>query len=312
MSKFVICLFRLVSHLPFWMFFILSDLEYLLAYHVLRYRRTIVRRNLTSSFPEKSLKEIVAIEKGFYHWFCDYFFETLKMLTMSQEEMLRHIEYHGVEAVEDCFDRGQDCAAILGHYGNWEYLSATPLALKRHPDAPVGLIYHPLYNKTFDQLFIDIRQSKKGVCIPKQQILRFLVTYRREKRNSLFGYIADQGPKWENIHLWLPFLGHETPVFTGTERIMRKMHNAVFYVDMERLARGRYRCTFKPISDDAANEEPFAITRRFFALLELSIRRDPQCYLWTHNRWKRTREEFERRFEIKDGKVVPRKTTTPA
>lgn len=93
---------------------------------------------------------------------------------------------------------------------------------------------------------------------------------------------------------------------------MRKMHNAVFYVDMERLARGRYRCTFKPISDDAANEEPFAITRRFFALLELSIRRDPQCYLWTHNRWKRTREEFERRFEIKDGKVVPRKTTTPA
>ena len=186
MSKFVICLFRLVSHLPFWMFFILSDLEYLLAYHVLRYRRTIVRRNLTSSFPEKSLKEIVAIEKGFYHWFCDYFFETLKMLTMSQEEMLRHIEYHGVEAVEDCFDRGQDCAAILGHYGNWEYLSATPLALKRHPDAPVGLIYHPLYNKTFDQLFIDIRQSKKGVCIPKQQILRFLVTYRREKRNSLF------------------------------------------------------------------------------------------------------------------------------
>ena len=97
MSKFVICLFRLVSHLPFWMFFILSDLEYLLAYHVLRYRRTIVRRNLTSSFPEKSLKEIVAIEKGFYHWFCDYFFETLKMLTMSQEEMLRHIEYHGVK-----------------------------------------------------------------------------------------------------------------------------------------------------------------------------------------------------------------------
>lgn len=176
----------------------------------------------------------------------------------------------------------------------------------------MGLIYHPLYNKTFDQLFIDIRQSKKGVCIPKQQILRFLVTYRREKRNSLFGYIADQGPKWENIHLWLPFLGHETPVFTGAERIMRKMHNAVFYIDMERLARGRYRCTFKPISDDAANEEPFAITRRFFALLELSIRRDPQCYLWTHNRWKRTREEFERRFEIKDGKVVPRKTTIPA
>lgn len=312
MSKLVIQFFHLFSRLPWRLFFLLSDLEYLLIYHVVRYRRQVVRRNLTTSFPEKSAEEITAIEKGFYHWFCDYFFETLKMLSMSHEEMLRHIEFSGLDEVEACFDEGKDCAAFLGHYCNWEYLSATSLGLKRHADAPVGLIYHPLYNKTFNQLFIDIRQSKKGVCIPKQQILRYLVTYHREHRVSLFGYIADQGPKWENIHLWLPFLGHETPVFTGAERIMRKMHDAVFYVDLERLARGHYRATFRKISDDAAREEPFAVTHRYFALLEMSIRRDPQCYLWTHNRWKRTREEFERRFEIKDGKVIPRKNTDNA
>ncbi len=312
MSKIVIRFFLLLSRLPWRLFFLLSDLEYLLMYHVVRYRRQIVRRNLTTSFPEKPTEEIVAIEKGFYHWFCDYFFETLKMFSMSHEEMLRHIEFRGLDAVDDCFDQGKDCAAFLGHYCNWEYLSATSLGLQRHPQAPVGLIYHPLYNKTFDQLFIDIRHSKRGVCIPKQQILRYLVTYRRERRASLFGYIADQGPKWENIHLWLPFLGHETPVFTGAERIMRKMHDVVFYVDMERVARGRYRATFRKISDDAALEDPFVITRRYFALLELSIRRDPQCYLWTHNRWKRTREEFDSRFEIKEGKVVPRKNISNA
>lgn len=312
MSKLVIQFFLLLSHLPWRLFFLLSDFEYVMMYHVVRYRRQIVRRNLTTSFPEKSLEEIVAIEKGFYHWFCDYFFETLKMFSMSHEEMLRHIEFRGLDQVEDCFDQGKDCAAFLGHYCNWEYLSATSLGLTRHPDAPVGLIYHPLYSKTFNQLFLDIRQSKRGVCIPKQQILRYLVTYHREHRPSLFGYIADQGPKWENIHLWLPFLGHETPVFTGAERIMRKMHDVVFYVDLERTARGHYRATFQKISDDAAQEAPFAITRRYFALLELSIRRDPQCYLWSHNRWKRTREEFERRFEIKEDKVVPRKNIANA
>ncbi len=310
MSKIVIRFFLLLSRLPFRLFFALSDIGYLLMYHVVRYRRKIVRHNLTTSFPEKTEHEIVAIEKGFYHWFCDYFFETLKMFGMSRKEMLQHMEFRGLETVEACFDEGKNCAAFLGHYCNWEYLSATSLGMKRHTEAAVGLIYHPLYNKTFDQLFIDIRQSKGGVCIPKQQILRYLVAYRREQRHYLFGYIADQGPKWENIHLWLPFLGHETPVFTGAERIMRKMHDTVFYVDMERLARGRYRATFKKISDDAAREEPYAITRRYFALLELSIRRNPQCYLWTHNRWKRTREEFDRHFEIKEGKVVPRKTDT--
>jgi KDO2-lipid IV(A) lauroyltransferase len=38
--------------------------------------------------------------------------------------------------------------------------------------------------------------------------------------------------------------------------------------------------------------------------LENSIRRNPSIYLWTHDRWKRTREEFERRYVVKNGHVV--------
>ena len=41
-------------------------------------------------------------------------------------------------------------------------------------------------------------------------------------------------------------------------------------------------------------------------MLEDTIRREPAYYLWTHNRWKRTREEFERRFDVVNGKVVPK------
>ena len=71
MSKIVIRFFLLLSRLPFRLFFALSDIGYLLMYHVVRYRRKIVRHNLTTSFPEKTEHELVAIEKGFYHWFCD-------------------------------------------------------------------------------------------------------------------------------------------------------------------------------------------------------------------------------------------------
>ena len=112
---------------------------------------------------------------------------------------------------------------------------------------------------------------------------------------SLFGYIADQGPKWENIHLWLDFLHHDTPVFTGAERIIRKMNNAVFYVDMKRLRRGQYVCTFRLLTREPDKCEEHALTRRFFTLLEESIRRDPTCYLWSHDRRKRTHEEYDRR-----------------
>ena len=151
----------------------------------------------------------------------------------------------------------------------------------------------PLRSDPPDWLFIDIRSAHGGLCINKRHVLRHLVQFKREKKHILFGYISDQTPKWENIHLWLDFLGHDTPVFTGGERIMRKMDDAVYYLDMERPCRGKYICTFRLLSAHAAQEEENAITRRFFQMLEENIHREPAYYLWTHNRWKRTHAEYD-------------------
>ncbi|MBO4907501.1 MAG: lysophospholipid acyltransferase family protein [Bacteroidaceae bacterium] len=294
----------MLSLLPLWVHYVFSDIAFLLLYYIIRYRRPLVRKNLTTSFPEKSEAELQKLEKQFYHWLCDYFVESVKLLTISNKALLRRIEFRGLEQLEEVFDTGRNCAGILGHYCNWEWLSATGLAFHRHPDAVIGLIYHPLNNQAFDRLFIDIRSAHGGVCVAKQDILRHLISLKRQKSHSLFGYISDQSPKWENMHLWVDFLNHDTPVFTGAERIMQKMNDAVFYVDMERPRRGKYVCTFRLIAYEAAKEKEFDITRRFFTMLEDSIRRQPQFYLWTHNRWKRGREEFIRKYDVIDGKII--------
>lgn len=298
--------FLLISKLPFGMLYRLSDLLFLLVYHVARYRRRLVWKNLQTSFPEKDTDELKSIERDFYHFFCDYLHETIKLLSISKEELEKHVEFRNLNVVEDYFEKGRDCAGILGHYGNWEWLSTTNIGFRRYRDAVIGLIFHPLYNKAFNQLFLDIRQSTGGICIPKQNILRYLLGFKREGRKSLVGYISDQGPKWENIHLWLDFLNHETPVFTGAERIMKKMNNVVFYVDMERPQRGKYIFTFRLLTDKPQEQEEHAITRLFFQHLEQSIRREPRFYLWTHDRWKRTHKEFDERFKVENGHVLPR------
>ena len=74
MVKIVYAFFYAISLLPFWALYCIADFEYLMMYHVIRYRRGIVRKNLTTSFPEMSATEIKTIEKNFYRWFCDYFF----------------------------------------------------------------------------------------------------------------------------------------------------------------------------------------------------------------------------------------------
>ena len=194
-------IFYLVSKLPYRALYVISDIANLVLYHIVRYRRDIVRRNITSAFPEKSLEECISIERGFYKWFCDYFVETVKLMSVSRQELLSRIEFRGIDKIEECFDRGQTCAGILGHYGNWELLSATGLVIKKHPEAVIGLIYHPLRSQLFDRLFINMRQSMGGVCVPKKDILRYLVSFRSQNLMNLFGYIADQAPRYRNIHL---------------------------------------------------------------------------------------------------------------
>ena len=306
MTKAIYCLFYAISLLPFRLLYVLADIEYFMLYHVIRYRRGVVRRNIVTSFPDKSEQEIVQIEKRFYHWFCDYFFEAVKLLSISDAELCRRFTIINSEEVEQCFKEGQDVAAILGHYCNWEWLSCVGMNLPLERET--GLIYHPLRNKAFDYLFRKLRlHEKRSRVIPKQDILRYVLSRKKEGIRNICGYISDQGPKWKNIHLWLPFLNHEhTPVFTGGERIMRKMNNAVFYVEMSRPKRGYYTATYKLITRTPNALEPDGITRRFFQMLEQTIRREPAYYLWSHNRWKRTKEEFDRRFQVVNGKVIER------
>jgi len=306
LSQLVYGAFYLFSRLPYGTLYALSDCFQPVLYHLVRYHRRVVRRNLEASFPDKTHDEIVLMERDFYRWLCDYCVETVKLLSVSRKELLSRVEFRGVGQVEECFDHGQACAAILGHCCNWELLSATGLVFRTHKEAVCGLVYHPLSSPLFDRMFIKIRQGMGGVCIPKQDTLRYLESFRRQRLMNFFGYVADQMPNVADIHLWLNFLGRETPVLTGAERLMRRMGNAVFYVVMERPCRGRYVFTFKLITKTPAAEPEFMITRRFFEMLEETVRRNPALYLWSHDRWRMTRQDFDRGYRVERGRVVKR------
>lgn len=305
MFTLVYAFFYMLSLLPMWVLYRLADVGYLLIYYVLKYRRGIVRQNLVSSFPEKTNSEIVNIEKQFYRWFADYFLESIKLLSISRKQLAKRLTIINADLIENDFKEGTHVAAILGHYCNWEWLSAVTIGLPNN--RVVALVYKPIKNKIINHLFYYLRSSQGGVPVAKNDILRALVKYKKQQTMTLFGYIADQSPRWQNIHLWLPFLHHQTPVFTGSERIMRKMNNAVYYAEMSRPKRGYYTCTFRLITKEPNSLPENDITRRFFEMLEVSIKAQPHLYLWTHNRWKRTKEEFDARFKVENGKVIERR-----
>ena len=136
-----------------------------------------------------------------------------------------------------------------------------------------------------------------------RETLRRIVEIRRQGKLWIVGFIADQVPYWNNIHQWLDFLHHDTPVFTGSERIARKFDSDVYYIDIRRERRGYYMARFVLMAEHAASLPEDELTRSYFSHLEKSIRRQPAFYLWTHNRWKRTHEEYKIRLDVETGRV---------
>ena len=98
------------------------------------------------------------------------------------------------------------------------------------------------------------------------------------------------------MHYWPRFLNHETPTYTGAERIARLLDTPVYYFDILRPRRGYYVAKVVKMCDNLKEAPKFSITEQYYRLLEQSIQRNPEYWLWSHNRWKRQWKDFVEYF----------------
>lgn len=280
-------LLYLLAWLPFKVLYLVSDGLYYLVYYIVGYRKKVVRKNLTNSFPEKSPEEIIKIEKGFYRHFCDYIVETIKLLHISDEEMKRRFVYKNSEIVWDILKDNKDVFLMIGHYGNWEWI---PSITRWLPESLyLAQIYRPLKNKAADKFFLKLRARFGSGAIAKNDTLRDIIKVRKEGRQQMIGFIADQTPSLKGQVYWTEFLNQETPVLSGAEKIGKKIDANILFLDVVKVKRGYYEATYKVITLDAKDTAENEITEAYIRLMEQMIRRAPQYWLWTHKRWKHKR-----------------------
>lgn len=276
--------FHCSSLLPMWFHHFLSSLMFPILYWIVRYRRKTVRQNLLASFPEKSKWEIGKIERRFYGFFCDYIVETCKLFTISGKNMRRHMVFEGMEEIKKSFETHDLVFLYLGHYASWEWIST--IRMWTGEDIGSAQLYKPLKDPAFDNIFFKLRNRFGGINIAKDDALRRIIKLKADKQKTIIGFLSDQSPKPQSIHDWVQFLNQPTPVFTGAERIAKKVNAAVFYGDVTRTRRGFYRCTLRRMTDDVTSMPNWQLTEEYMRLLEASIRRQPELWLWSHKRWK--------------------------
>jgi len=280
-----------IAWLPLGALYVLSDLMFPVVYYLVRYRRKVVRKNLTHAFPNYTQTEIIKLEKKFYHYFCDLCMEIIWQLHASPEEISKRMTIENLELLYNHAQEKEIVMAMIGHYCNWEW--ATIFSLHIPSDVPVRIypVYQKLRNKHYDKMMIRLRSRHGAICVERNGLLRKLAEMRdRTGKMGIFPMISDQSPKARFIRHRMQFLNQDTPVFLGTEQLAKKYHYPVFYLDIQRIKRGYYHSIVKPIAVDPLATEEHEITETFMRYLEESIIVRPEFWLWSHNRWKHAKK----------------------
>ena len=278
--------FKLLAQLPLRVLYVLSEIVYIIVYHIARYRRRVVRKNLEMVFKDKTTTEIISIEKKYYHHLCDVIFETVKLLHISDKEIDRRVEVTNGDLIESLAQDGRSFVVFMGHYANWEWVQA----IVRHCKQPekFGQIYRRLRNPVMDRLMLKIRSRFGNISIEQRGAVRTLLALYKQQQ-MVIGFISDQRPLGDNLPHWTTFMGQDTAYFVGGENIGAKIKSHFIYLDIEKVKRGHYRITFVEMdASDINGENPY--TRKFLQMLENTIRREPSLWMWSHNRWKAKRK----------------------
>lgn len=295
-------LLLVLAYLPLWLLYAISSLMWPLVYWVSRYRLDVVRDNLKNCFPDKSEKELHRIERCYYRHMCDLLVEGLYNIRASVRAVSRRYLFENADILKPYYEQGRSVVLMSAHYNNWEYMITSLDSRICHHAIGVG---KPLSNKLFGE-FITARRGRYGTEIVDHTDVRQVMNYY-DKYNVPVAYmmLSDQSPKNPYKSYWSDFLGRDTAFLFGAEHFAKKYDMPVFIYDVKKLRRGRYAVHFSLVTDNPQALPDGEITQTYVTHLEETVRQNPQYWLWSHRRWKLTRNGIIR----KDGtiKIIKKK-----
>ena len=275
-----IVLIYLISLLPHWILYGISDIVFFLIYHVFKYRKKVVFENLRNSFPEKSDIEIENIAKKFFRNLTDVMIETVKEFSISDKSIKKRFKFVNPEEFQKHYDNKKSVMMLMGHYTNWEYGVTSPLWVPQECWA----VYGKMENPVMDKYIVRTREKFGMTLYPMEETYNVMLNHKQG--DKLYMFMADQSPHHAKIKYWIPFLNQETPVHIGAEKLSKMLDLAIVFIDIQRVKRGYYEITAQTLFDNPKETAEHEITDKYFEILEGIIKKKPENWLWSHKRWK--------------------------
>jgi Kdo2-lipid IVA lauroyltransferase/acyltransferase len=273
---------RFISRIPFPLLYLFSDFLFFVAYYVVRYRRSLVARNLANSFPEKSVNERRAIEKQYYRSLADYAVETLKLLTIESEELGRRAKFTNIHLIDEYKRQNRSVIILASHQFNWEWLLAgADLSLP----LPMDFVYQTVESKLFNKFSLICRTRFGAHPINRDDVAREVV--RRKNIQRCIAILADQYPGLGKDKKYITtFLHQQTAFFQGANQLGVLTQYPVVFGAVTKVRRGFYEVRFEKIAEPPFTKDDFSMIEKYVKAMERNIQENPSEWLWSHNRWK--------------------------
>tara|TARA_B100000575_G_scaffold293106_1_gene303497 strand:- start:103 stop:930 length:828 start_codon:yes stop_codon:yes gene_type:complete len=236
-----------------------------------KYRNNTIIKNIENSFKNESHNEI---SKRFSIHFFNLIAEIIKSLSISKKDLLNRVEILNINEIERQIKNKKNIVFVTNHFCNWEWLF---LRLSLINDIFLFGIYQQQSSKVFEFIINKSRSRFGGNLISTNNLKNFLL--KKTQRKTLF-FVSDQLPPKNNRGLKVSFLGQSTVFNKIPERVSRLTNSVVFYIEMLEVKKGYYTVEFKQVKSTN-------ITKIYANLLEETVRKQPEKWLWSHKRWKR-------------------------
>jgi KDO2-lipid IV(A) lauroyltransferase len=274
-----------LSWLPLPVLYFISGGIFFMLFHVFGYRKKVVWENISKAFPEKSKEEQTAIMKQFYRHLSEILAESIKSFSISEKQVKKRVVALNTAIFDEYFKQGKSVIITGGHYNNWEWYALNVAFQIKHD---VYGVYKPIKNKFFDNLMKNSRGRFGLNLISMAETREFLLKEQAKPVAIILG--NDQSPSNPERAIWTTFMGRNTAVLHGTETIAKKHNWPVIYGELIKLKRGYYQIEYRVLFDQPKDTKEKEITEAHCKALEDTIRKAPQYYLWSHRRWKHTKD----------------------
>ena len=241
--------------------------------------KNLIKSNILKAFPNLTQNEIKKITKKMWNNYGRILAEYIFIKDFRLSKLEKNIEIKGHEILEKIKQSNEPVIFISGHFNNFELMA---MQIEKS-GINLAAIYRPLNNKFLN--FIMERIRKKYIC--KNQIKKGISGTRQllsffKKKTSIALMIdqrVTQGIKSN-------FFKHEASTTTIPAQFVKKFKCKVVPIYIERVKNTNFKLTIhEPLiySDEETIE---TITLDLNYLLEKLIIKNPEQWIWSHNRWK--------------------------